>query len=399
MNARPKAPVWERRPRREGPGTLGSPRPVRDREVAPTGDPAHARLQKHLATLLAVLLLTAWSAAQAQGFAGLGTAAEGFAVPEPGRALAFPADHGAHPDYRIEWWYLTANLRDGDGRDYGIQWTLFRSALSPGEATGWQSPQAWMGHAAVTLPDDHRFAERFGRGGIGQAGVQARPFRAWIDEWALTSRAGPGQDALDRLRVTAGSPDFAYTLDLEAHGPLVFHGEDGYSVKSEAGQASHYYSQPFYRVSGTLDLPQGPVEVTGQAWLDHEWSSQPLAETQEGWDWFSLHLDDGSRLMGFRLRDTDGDHYTSATWISPVRQVETLSHGAFRAEPLETDRVAGRALPTRWRVRLPVRGIDVTVDAVNPDSWMGTRYPYWEGPVTVTGSHTGRGYLEMTGYE
>lgn len=392
--------LWERRPRREWPGTLGSPRPIRDREVAPTGNPVHARLQKHLAALLAVLLLTAWSTApHAQGFAGLGTEAEGFAVPEPGKAFTFPVDHGAHPDYRIEWWYLTANLRGGDGRDYGIQWTLFRSALAPGNGSGWQSPQAWMGHAAVTTEESHWFTERFGRGGIGQAGVQTHPFQAWIDEWALTSRAGSGQDALDRLRVTAGSPDFAYTLDLEAHGPLVFHGEDGYSVKSEAGQASYYYSQPFYRVSGTLDLPQGPVEVTGQAWLDREWSSQPLAETQEGWDWFSLHLDDGARLMGFRLRDTSGETFTSATWIGPDQTVETLPPGAFQAVPLGTTDVEGSDIPTHWQVSLPTKDLDVEIQPLNPKSWMGTRYPYWEGPVSITGSHRGRGYLEMTGYD
>jgi len=342
----------------------------------------------------------AWSAPpHAQGFAGLGTDSEGFAVPEPGKAFTFPADHGAHPDYRIEWWYLTANLRDEGGREYGIQWTLFRSGMAPGTDTGWQSPQAWMGHAAVTTPDHHWFAERFGRGGIGQAGVKVRPFQAWIDEWELTSHADEEQDELSRMRARAGGPEFAYDFGLEARGPLVFHGEDGYSVKSEAGQASYYYSQPFYRVTGTLDLPDGKVEVTGQAWLDREWSSQPLAETQEGWDWFSLHLDDGARLMGFRLRDTSGQTYTSATWIAPDRSVQTLGPGAFRAVPLETTDVEGRDIPTRWRVSLPEKGLSAEVEALNPESWMGTRYPYWEGPVSVSGTHSGRGYLEMTGYD
>ena len=113
----------------------------------------------------------------AQGFAGLGTQAEGFAEPQLGAALRFPQDHGAHPDYRIEWWYLTANLKDENGTPYGVQWTLFRSALAPGEAEGWQSPQIWMGHAGLTSTTQHFSAERLARGGIGQAGVTVAPFR------------------------------------------------------------------------------------------------------------------------------------------------------------------------------------------------------------------------------
>ena len=193
----------------------------------------------------------------------------------------FPADHGAHPDYRIEWWYLTANLEDADGTPYGLQWTLFRSALAPYEAEGWDSPQLWMGHAAVTTKTDHFVAERLARGGIGQAGVVADPFSAWIDDWAL-------EGDWRTLQMRATGTDLSYDMALTATGPLVFHGEGGYSVKSAAGQASYYYSQPFFDISGTLHLPTGDLQVTGSAWLDREWSSQPLADNQTGWDWFSL---------------------------------------------------------------------------------------------------------------
>src|SRR6056297_1909306 len=124
-------------------------------------------------------------AVMAQGFSGLGTDAEGFAKPQPEPVFRFPADHGPHPEYRIEWWYLTANLTGPDGTPYGLQWTLFRSALAPGEAEGWTSPQVWFGHAAVTTPKQHLATERFARGGIGQAGVEVAPFRAWIDDWHL----------------------------------------------------------------------------------------------------------------------------------------------------------------------------------------------------------------------
>lgn len=345
--------------------------------------------------LLAFLLCGLPFGALAQGFAGLGTTAEGFAIPERGRALTFPADHGPHPTFRIEWWYLTAPLKGEDGRDYGIQWTLFRSALAPEEREGWSSPQIWMAHAALTEPDRHHVAERLARGGIGQAGATAAPFAAHIDDWQMTGSPGKG---IDQLHLTARGKDFAYDLRLEASGPIVLHGDAGYSVKSPKGQASYYYSQPGYSVTGTIETERGTVRVSGQGWLDREWSSQPLAEDQSGWDWFSLSFDSGDKMMGFRLRD-GGAGFTSATWIGSDGSAKPLPDGALTLEPLETTTIEDRAIPTRWRVMLPAHGLDVTVGAMNPQAWMGTSFPYWEGPVTITGSHTGRGYLEMTGYE
>ena len=328
--------------------------------------------------------------AHAQGFAGLGAEADGFAVPQPGTSFEFPADHGAHPAYRIEWWYITANLEAENGTPYGLQWTLFRSALAPETRPGWDDPQLWMGHAAVTTPERHFVTERIARGGIGQAGVTADPFEAWIDDWRM--------QGWDPARLTATGPDFAYDVTLTAEGPLVYQGDEGYSVKSAAGQASYYYSQPFYAVDGTLTLPEGDVPVTGRAWLDREWSSQPLGDTQTGWDWFSLSFDDGHKMMGFRLRQTDGADFTSATWIAPDGTATPYTQ-TLEATPLAETQVAGRSVPTEWRVVLPEEGVDVTVRAINPQAWMDTSVPYWEGPVTVTGSRSGQGYLEMTGYE
>lgn len=340
-----------------------------------------------------LLLLLIPLQAVAQGFAGLGTNADGFAVPTPEPEFTFPQDHGAHPDYRIEWWYLTANLTGPDGTTYGVQWTLFRSALAPETREGWSDPQVWFAHAAATTPDRHYVAERVARGGIGQAGVTIAPFEAWIDDWRM---AGP---SFDDLSLSARGTEFAYDLDLQANGPLIFHGDAGFSVKSAEGQASYYYSQPFYEVSGTLTLPAGDVEVTGSAWLDREWSSQPLAETQSGWDWFSLSFDTGDKLMGFLLREDGGASFSSATWIAADGTTTAYPDGAFAAQPLEVREVAGRDVPTQWAVQLQDHNIDVTVTALNPNSWMALSIPYWEGPVAVTGSHTGRGYLEMTGYE
>ncbi|MEM8537782.1 MAG: lipocalin-like domain-containing protein [Pseudomonadota bacterium] len=343
-----------------------------------------------------LIFLVFWPyAALAQGFAGLGTDAEGFALPQAGKTFEFPADHGPHPEYRIEWWYLTANLNAEDGTEYGLQWTLFRSALAPEEDEAWASPQVWFAHAAVTTPDRHFSTERLARGGVGQAGVtsDASGFDAWIDEWRLK---GPDFDSLD---MTAQGEDFGYDMQLDAQGPLIFQGDAGFSVKSDEGQASYYYSQPFYDIKGTLRLPSGDVTVSGQAWLDREWSSQPLSDNQSGWDWFSLSFEDGAKMMGFQLRQTGDAPYTAATWIEPDGTTTAFPSGAFQADARDISSVNEREIPTTWRVRLPERGVDVTVEAMNTDAWMDVSIAYWEGPVRVRGSHKGRGYLEMTGYE
>ncbi len=348
--------------------------------------------------LLALILLLTLSQAHAQGFAGLGTQADGFAIPQPDPVFTFPEDHGPHPEYRIEWWYLTATLQGMDGTDYGIQWTLFRSALEPETSYDWTAPQLFMGHAGLTTPTAHFSAERLARGGIGQAGVTSDPFHAQIDDWHMYSTATDG-DAYDALHLTARGSNFAYDLNLTANGPLIFHGDGGYSVKSAQGQASYYYSQPFYAVTGTLNLPDGDVPVTGTAWLDREWSSQPLSDDQMGWDWFSLQFEDGARMMAFALRSTEGGTFTSATWINADGTTESYGDGHIALTPLATTQVAGRTIPTQWQLTFPVRGIDIQTTPINAQSWMDTSFPYWEGPITFTGSHTGRGYLEMTGYE
>lgn len=335
----------------------------------------------------------------AQGFAGLGNDASGFAAVVPGRRFSFPADHGPHPDYRIEWWYLTANLEDSDGNAYGVQWTLFRQAMQPGpQGDGWASQQIWMGHAAITRADTHRYSETFARGGIGQAGVETDPFHAWIDSWEMRGLDGMSATDIAPLQVKASGVDFSYTLKLDASKPLVLEGDGGYSRKSTEGQASYYYSQPFFTVAGGVTIDGKSVNVTGQAWMDREWSSQPLAADQTGWDWFSLHLGTGEKLMLFRLRQTQGKHYLSGNWIEPGGQATEIPSSAIEMTPTATTEVADRKLPTSWRIVIPDRHLKIDTVPLNPRSWMGTSFPYWEGPISFTGSHKGVGYLEMTGY-
>lgn len=353
--------------------------------------------------LAAGLLIATAAAAGAQGYAGLGTDAEGYAPVEPGKTFAFPRDHAPHPEFRIEWWYVTANLESPQGRSYGVQWTLFRNALTPegsgddrGGQDNWTS-QLWMGHAGLTTAETHFSAELFARGGIGQAGVELDPFSAWIDDWSMTA-IDPAGDALSDLRVEASTDRFSYELELTTEADPVLQGDGGYSVKSPAGQASYYYSQPFYEAAGTLTIDGESVPVSGRAWLDREWSSQPLGEDQEGWDWFSLHMPDGAKLMLYQIRSATGDVYVPATWITPDGKPQAIDPDEAELTPLQWTEVSGRTVPTRWRMRIPSRGIDIETMPLNPESWMDTAFSYWEGPIRFEGSHAGVGYLEMTGY-
>jgi predicted secreted hydrolase len=338
-------------------------------------------------------------AARAQGFAGLGENAEGFAAVVPGKTFAFPADHGPHPEFRIEWWYVTANLRDAGGAAYGVQWTLFRQATRSGaQQPGWANQQIWMGHAAVTSADTHRYGEAFARGGVGQAGVDTKPFLAWIDSWEMRGGEAMRDAMLAPLDLKASGADFSYAFRLDADRPLVLQGNAGYSRKSERGQASYYYSQPFFNASGRITIGGKPVEVTGLAWMDREWSSQPLGPDQTGWDWFSLHLNSGEKLMLYRLRQQDGRNDLMGNWIAPDGRSVEIASADNSITPIVMTDVAGRKVPTGWRVVIPAHDLAIETTALNAGSWMGTSFPYWEGPISFRGSHAGLGYLEMTGY-
>jgi predicted secreted hydrolase len=353
-----------------------------------------------------ILVLTQLKAQDVLG--GLRDQGAGFAQVTPGYKLQFPRDHAAHPDYRIEWWYLTANLSDGEGRQWGLQWTLFRQALSPQQVeAGWSSNQIWMAHAAITTPDGHFHEQRFARGGVGQAGVNRISrdgfFNAWMDDWQWRSASAALFPA--KLEFSVGDRDVI--LWLESAGDLVANGVDGYSQKSAQGQASYYYSQPHIRVQGFVNQGLEKTDLSGKGWLDREWSSQALAENQQGWDWFSLHLDDGHKLMVYQLRHADGDHWLSGNWIDPRGTAELLGADSIalsstRRSAVSTGDSETRELPLEWKIALVGKQRSWRIRPLYDEQWMDTSIPYWEGVVLVEdeqGGQAGVGYMELTGYQ
>ena len=251
-----------------------------------------------------------------------------------------------------------------------------RRSRRAGQQEGWANQQIWMGHAAVTRADTHRSAETFARGGVGQAGVEAKPFHAWIDAWEMRGLDPMNDDNIAPLELKASGADFSYALRLDADRPLVLQGDGGYSRKSLREQASYYYSQPHYsrrRASSpsTTSLSTSP----DMAWLDREWSSQPLASDQSGWDWLSLHFNGGDKLMLYRMRQTDGQHYGSGKWIAPDGKTELLASADITMTPLAITEIEGRKIPTAWHIAIPKMALAIECMPLNPEAGWARAFP------------------------
>ncbi|MFM2647302.1 lipocalin-like domain-containing protein [Vibrio diabolicus] len=326
-----------------------------------------------------------------------------FTPVEKGVELTFPADHQAHPDFRHEWWYLTANLIDEDGTSLGVQWTQFRFAAAPptGEddvkKTEWQAQQIYMAHSAVTTADKHYADEKWSRDQTSLAGVDTSPFRVYLDDWQWTSSTND----LFPATLKANSEQFGYALTLTSSAPYQKQGEQGYSTKSADGQvASYYYSQPFIEVSGEVTIDGETHQVSGKGWIDREWSSQFLLDSQQGWDWFALRLSDDTSLVMFQLRDskTGAASYSSARLMQQDGSGIAIPQKDIQLETTKQTEIQGRKYPTQWQVSIPNQQVELTVSALNPNAKMPLSVPYWEGPVRIEGSHSGTGYMELTGY-
>ncbi len=330
----------------------------------------------------------------------LGAAPIDYPSVRPGTPIIFPRDHGAHPDFRTEWWYVTGWLTTAEGQQRGFQLTFFRTrpAVNDANPSKFTPRQIMFAHAAIAAPKAGHLVhdQRISRAGFGLADARVGDMAVKVDDWTLVRRP----DGIFRARVTASS--FDLNIALTPTQPPLLQGRAGYSQKGpDPREASHYYSIPQLRVSGTLDAQP----VTGTAWMDREWSSTLLNPRATGWDWLGLNMDDGGALTLFRVRDAAG----AAVWaggsyrdkdgeVTILKQTDVRFAVTRRWRSPRT----GASYPVAPTVSFLLRGkklellVKPLFDDQELDSRRGGGPVYWEGAVTVPG---GRGYLEMTGYQ
>lgn len=327
----------------------------------------------------------------------------------PGYEYAFPRDHGTHDEYKTEWWYYTGQLSSDDGHRYGFELTFFRVGV---EASGeqraagrWDLHNLSLAHFAITDVDGRafRFYEKFNRSSPFTANAATGTLDVFNEGWrAMTLPDGS-------WRLVAASGRDAIDLVLTSRKPPAIHGENGISVKAQgAGYASHYYSLTRLEVRGTVNSKR----CRGLAWMDHEFGSAQLRENQQGWDWFSIQLDNDAELMLYQIRRTDGtpDVTSSGSLITSDGDVIHLRRADMQITPASSWQSprSGAKYPMGWRVAVPKFGIDLTLQPLLRDQELmtsgSTRVTYWEGAVDASGSFRnagvrGHGYVEMTGYD
>jgi len=331
-----------------------------------------------------------------------------------GYQYAFPRDHGAHEEFRTEWWYYTGHLTTKDGRPFGYQLTFFRRGIPRDQVrtlpSQWTVTQLYLAHFAVSDLSKGRFhyAEKISRAGLGKAGAETDRLHVWLDQWSAES---PSADP-DTQTLRASDGDLALQLMVTQEKPLVVHGTDGISRKgSAAGQASHYYSFTRLATTGRLTIGNDSFDVTGSSWMDHEFGSADLDKDLVGWDWFSLQLDDQTELMLYRLRRADGsaDPVSSGTFIDRDGRGHHLSIGDFALEPTSywTSQSSQARYPQRWRLTIPSQQLSLELIPRMAEQELSTRrstqVTYWEGAIETAGTSQGKpihgqGYMELTGY-
>jgi predicted secreted hydrolase len=321
----------------------------------------------------------------------------------PGYRYHFPRDHFEHPDFRTEWWYYTGNVTARDGRPFGFELVFFRQGRRENSAdnpSSWRVDDLYLAHLAITDIRGKRFRyfERLNRAGPGIAGASFEKRRVWNANWEARWDGSSDAQALSAI---AGG--VRLELRLSPLKPPVIHGRDGVSRKGPGeGQASHYVSFTRLAAEGTLD----GAAVSGTAWMDHEWFSHQLAPSQRGWDWFSAQLEDGTDLMLFQLRASDGspDPFSAGTRVERDGRATHLERRDFELQPLAawTSPRTGARYPVRWRITVPGYGLALECAAAVDNQELaseGTGPTYWEGAVRYSGTASGAGYLELTGYD
>ena len=334
---------------------------------------------------------------------------QGFVHASRSRGLAFPDDHGPHPEYQTEWWYYTGNLSTEDGHRFGYQLTFFRRSIIPPahipqRISNWGTGQAYMAHFALTdLGGKRHYSfEKLSRGAINLAGARSVPFQVWLYSWEVIELAP------NEYQLVAAQDDININLYLSDHKGIILQGDNGYSQKGPAsGNASHYYSMTRLNTYGTVGISDETFTVSGSSWMDHEFSTSALGTNQVGWDWFSIQLEDNTEVMFFQLRQADSeiDPYSNGTVIDANGGTRHLESRSFDIIVQDTWRSphSDAEYPSSWIVLIPSEDLRIEIYPIIPDQELNNSYTYWEGAVNVIVERNGAmlegyGYVEMTGY-
>lgn len=325
--------------------------------------------------------------------------------------MSFPRDHGAHLRFQTEWWYITGEVEDSSGSQFGYQLTIFRRGLSAGNvAAGVEPRHVLAGHFAIASVSKGNFthSSRLRRLDGNLAFADAKRLHCFVEDWEIQQLTDGTIDVRASDAETQSSIQFQLTTKKDA----VLHGKNGYSQKGpDAGNASAYTSWTRLATRGTLQIQGKNFNVTGESWFDHEWGTSQLPEGVVGWDWFGLRLDDGRELMLYGLRRADGTYLkqSGGTLIDKNSKSKNLTLSDFEMKPLAywTSPSTKGKYPIRWSIQIPGEKMGVEkitfevkakIDNAELDTSDSTGVIYWEGPVRVDGTIRGTGYMELTGY-
>ncbi len=332
-----------------------------------------------------------------------------FAQPVRGTNLIFPKDHGAHEDFRHEWWYFTGNLRTETDREFGYQLTFFRFAHKkfPEIENTWNNDQTWLAHFAVSDIHSKRFYfdQELTRQSLELAGASSRIFHVWLNNWKAKSHQSDCENCLS-LRLFADSGDFSIDLEAQGRGLPVLQGDNGYSPKNQSGTAaSFYYSYPNLVTSGEIRIRDQKYAVNGLSWMDREWLSGILQRGQLGWDWFAFHLNDDRKIMLFQVRQEDQENYRHAVLIETNRTKVPLE--VVKMHPIKNWKSPATKVkyPIEWELVLDSSNsrFELELKSLMRDQEIDLVFRYYEGAMEFTGvsggkNISGRGYMELTGY-
>jgi len=334
----------------------------------------------------------------------------------PGYKYNFPSEHRSHPNFKIEWWYFSGNVKDESGNKYSFMLTFFRRGLrlektSEVNRSRWALNNLYFSHFSFysAKKNKHYFSEKISRGALGQAGASTEKFKVWIDDWKaeIADRNQP-----NKILIFAKKDKLYLDFELEPQKNPVIHGTNGISQKSSGlGQASHYYSYTRLKVNGSLSIEGKRIAVNGSAWMDHEFGSNQLGKEQIGWDWFSIQLSNNTELMLYLMRNTSGsyDLTSSGSLIASDGSVIHLSLNDFKIKNKRfwKSKKSKALYPVEWVIEVPKYNINLKIKALHDkqelDTAKSTQIIYWEGGINVEGlsqgiSVNGVGFVEMTGY-